>query len=45
MSVMAMAGAAGIGHWRLPLEWAVALDVVFAACIALVLTRPSAPRR
>ncbi len=41
-STAAMVVGAVIGHWILEkVEWAIALDVIFAACIVFVLTRRS----
>ncbi len=40
-SCLAMVVGAALGHYKLPFEWAVALDVVFLICIAFVATRRS----
>jgi uncharacterized protein len=40
-STIAMVAGAAFGHWKLDLEWALALDVAFAAAIVFVLTRRS----
>lgn len=40
-STIAMLIGAALGHWKLDLPWAVALDVAFALSIAFVLTRKS----
>jgi uncharacterized protein len=42
LSTIMMVGGAGLGHWQLPLGWAIGLDAVFAAAIVFVLTRKSA---
>lgn len=40
-STVAMLSGAALGHWRLPLSWAIALDVAFALSIGFLLTRKS----
>ena len=44
VSCVMMVVGAGLGHWRLPIEWALALDAVFLICIIFVATRNSAPQ-
>lgn len=40
-SVLSMIAGGVIGHIKLDLDWAIALDVIFLLCIAFVLTRKS----
>lgn len=42
-STVAMIAGAAFGHFKLPLGWAIALDVVFLAAIIFVITRSSKP--
>lgn len=44
ISTLAMLTGAALGHWKLPPMWAFALDAIFLASIAFLLSRKSSPQ-